>query len=166
MTPKNPFRVGMGVDSHRFQEKKTSKKLVLGGVEIKDHLALDSHSDGDVVLHALFNALSSAIGEKSIGQFFPDNDPKWKGVDSIVFLRTILDRIKKSDYLIGNVSITLECKTPKISPHSLAMIEKIANILNIHPADVALHATSGEGLTSFGKGEGIYGQAIILLYKK
>ncbi len=160
------FRIGMGVDSHRFQEKKTAKKLILGGVEIKDHIGLDSHSDGDVVLHALFNALSSAIGEKSIGQFFPDNDPKWKGVDSLVFLHTILDRIKKAGYLVGNVTVSLECKTPKISPHSEAMIEKMAAILKIERTEIALHATAGEGLTSFGKGEGIYGQAVILLYKK
>ncbi len=160
------FRIGMGVDSHRFLEKKTNKKLILGGVEIKDHIGLDSHSDGDVVWHALFNALSSAIGEKSIGQFFPDTDPKWKGVDSDVFIQEILKRISAKGYEVGNVTVSLECKTPKISPHSDAIIRRTAKIVGVKTDQVALHATTGEGLTSFGKGEGIYGQAIVLLSKK
>ncbi len=159
-------RIGFGVDSHRFQKKNTGKKFVLGGIEVPGQMPLDSHSDGDVILHALFNALSSAIGEKSIGQFFPDTDPKWKGVDSSVFIKEILSRIQKKGFAIENVVVSLECKAPKIAPIEAKIKEKVAKLLGIHIDCVALHATSGEELTPFGKGEGIYGQAVILLYKK
>ncbi len=160
-----PFRIGMGVDSHRFQEQMSEKKLVLGGIVAPGHLPLDSHSDGDVILHALFNALSSAIGEKSIGQFFPDTDPKWKGVDSTVFIHEIVKRVKKEGFEVGNVVISLECKTPKIAPHESSIKHNLSRVLGIPSEMIAIHATSGEGLTAVGKGEGISGQAVVLLYK-
>ncbi len=161
-----PYKIGFGVDSHGFEKKPTKKKLLLGGVHVPDHVGLDSHSDGDVILHAVFNALSSAIGEKSIGQFFPDHDPKWKGVDSEVFIQEIMKRIKKEKYAIGNVVISLECKRPKISPIEPKIKHNLSKLLGVSKKEIAIHATTGEGLTSFGKGEGIYGQAVILLYKK
>ncbi len=160
-----PFKVGFGVDSHRFEEKPTKKKLILGGVHVPEHVGLDSHSDGDIILHAVFNALSSAIGEKSIGQFFPDNDPKWKGVDSQTFIQEIMKQVKKEKYAIGNVVISLECKRPKISPIEPKIKHNLSKLLGVSEKEIAVHATTGEGLTSFGKGEGIYGQAVILLYK-
>ncbi len=163
---KGAFRIGFGVDSHRFLPQKTNKKLVLGGVKIKGHVGLDSHSDGDVILHALFNALSSAVGEGSIGQSFPDTDSKWKGVNSQIFIQEILSKIKKQKLEIGNVVISLECKTPKISPHEASIKHNLAELLGVPLGCIAIHATSGEGLTSFGKGEGIYGQAVVLLQSK
>ena len=163
----NNFRIGFGVDSHRLLAPGVSpeKKLIMGGVHIKDHVGVDSHSDGDLILHALINALSSAIGEKSIGQFFPDTDPKWKGVDSTKMVAHVLELVRKKGYKVGNVVFSLECKTPKISPYEAAIKQSLMRVLDI-PADcVAVHATSGEKLTAFGKGAGIYCQATILLHK-
>ena len=160
------FRIGFWVDLHRFQTGPSEKKLMLGGVLVPNHAGVDSHSDGDVILHALFNALSSAIGEKSIGQFFLDTDEKNKGKDSKEFIAAILDRVRKQGYTIGNVVFSLECKTPKISHLEKEIKQKVSALLDVDPSCVAVHATSGEGLTSFGKGEGIYCQAVVLLYKK
>ena len=162
---KEPFKVGLGVDSHRFQPTMSDKKFVLGGVVVPGHMPIDSHSDGDVILHSLFNALSSSIGEKSIGQFFPDTDPKWKGVDSAVFIEEILKRIRKENYEVGNVVVSLECKTPKIAPLEAKIKHNVSGLLGISVNCVAIHATTGEGLTSVGNGEGIYGQAVILLHR-
>ena len=161
------YRIGFGVDSHRLLplDVNPEKKLFLGGVHIPHHVGVDSHSDGDLILHALFNALSSAIGEKSIGQFFPDNDPQWKDVASTPMIAHMLELVREKGYRVGNVVFSLECKTPKISPHEVAIKQSIAALLDIPLDAVAVHATSGEGLTSFGKGEGIYCQATILLHK-
>ncbi len=160
----NPFRIGFGVDSHRLLSEKTDKKLILGGVEIAGHAGVDSHSDGDLILHALFNALSSAIGEKCIGQFFPDTDEKWKGKNSKEFVSHILRLVNEKGYRIGNVVFSLECKTPKISPYEQKIKQNISLLLGIPLDCIAVHATSGEKLTSFGKGEGIYCQCSVLLH--
>ena len=163
----NTFRIGLGVDSHRLLAVgvQPEKKLILGGVHIPDHAGVDSHSDGDLILHALFNALSSAIGEKSIGQFFPDNDEKWKGADSSKMIAQVLKLVREKGYRIGNVVFSLECKTPKIAPCELAIKQSVVKLLEIPLDCIAVHATSGEKLTAFGKGEGIYCQATILLHK-
>lgn len=163
----NTFRIGFGVDSHRLLAVgvQPEKKLILGGVHIPAHAGVDSHSDGDLILHALFNALSSAIGEKSIGQFFPDNDEKWKGADSSQMVMHILQLVREKGYHVGNVVFSLECKTPKIAPFELAIKHSVAVLLQIPLDCIAVHATSGEMLTAFGKGEGIYCQATILLHK-
>lgn len=161
------IRIGFGVDSHRLLTAgmQPEKKLLLGGVHIPNHPGVDSHSDGDLILHALFNALSSAIGEKSIGQFFPDNDEKWKGADSSQMIRHIMQFVQDKGYHIGNVVFSLECKTPKIAPHETAIKQSLSRLLEIPLDCIAVHATSGEKLTAFGKGEGIYCQATILLHK-
>lgn len=160
------FRIGFGVDSHRLLAIKTEKKLVLGGVEIFDSPGVDSHSDGDLILHSLFNALASAIGDKSIGEFFPDSKTENKGRPSVEFIATILPKITAKGYIIGNCVFSLECARPKISPHAEKIKVNVAAILGIAPSSVSVHATTGEGLTSFGKGEGIYCQAVVLLVKK
>lgn len=159
-----PFRIGFGVDSHRLLFEKTDKKLILGGVEIAGHAGVDSHSDGDLILHALFNALSSAIGEKSIGQTFPDTDEKWKGKNSKEFIAHILKLVKKEGYVVGNVVFSLECKTPKIFPYEQKIKQNISLLLQIPLNGIAVHATSGEKLTAFGNGEGIYCQCSVLLH--
>lgn len=159
------FRIGFGVDSHRFETTPTGKKFVLGGVVIPDAPGVDSHSDGDLILHSLFNALSSGIGEKSIGEYFPDTKDENKGRNSIDFVRHILTEVNEKGYRVGNVVFSLECKRPKISPHALKMRESVSRLLNIPLDAVAVHATTGEGLTSFGKGEGVYCQAVVLLEK-
>ncbi len=161
------IKIGFGVDSHRLLplDVHPEKKLILGGVEIRNHVGVDSHSDGDLILHALFNALSSAIGEKSIGQFFPDSNAKWKGKSSVEFVAHILELVHAQGYQIGNVVFSLECMTPRLAIYEVQIKQSISSLLQIPLGCIALHATSGEGLTSFGKGEGIYCQATILLHK-
>jgi 2-C-methyl-D-erythritol 2,4-cyclodiphosphate synthase len=159
------FRIGFGVDSHAFEETLTGKKLIIGGVEVPNHLAVKSYSDGDVIIHSLFNALSSAIGEKSIGQFFPDNDPVNMQRDSMNYISFIHPLVRKKGYVISNVVFSLECKTPKISPLESRIKEVLSRKLEISPGAISVHATTGEGLTSFGQGKGIYCQAVVLLEK-
>ena len=157
------FRIGLGIDSHAFETQVTEKAFLIGGVEIPSHLPVQSHSDGDVVLHSIFNALSSAIGEKSIGQFFPDTAEENKGKDSREFIRTILRKVREKNFLVENVVFSLECKTPKIAPIEMKIKQNVAALLNISPDAVAVHATTGEGLTSFGQGKGLYCQCVLLL---
>ena len=163
MTP--PFRIGFGVDSHAFEKTPTGKVFKLGGVVIPTAPGVDSHSDGDLILHSLFNALSSAIGEKSIGEYFPDTKEENSGRDSEEFIRLILKKIHDTGFEIGNVVFSLECKRPKISPHALQIKQNVARLLNVAEDAISVHATTGEGLTSFGKGEGVYCQAVVLLTK-
>ncbi len=159
------FRVGFGVDSHRFETTPTGKLFKLGGVIIPDAPGVDSHSDGDLILHSLFNALSSAIGEKSIGEYFPDTKKENSGRDSEEFIHLIQAKIKEKGFAIENMVFSLECKHPKISPHSEKIKQNLARILKMGVDSIAIHATTGEGLTSFGKGEGVYCQAVVLLNK-
>ncbi|MDP2666459.1 MAG: 2-C-methyl-D-erythritol 2,4-cyclodiphosphate synthase [Candidatus Diapherotrites archaeon] len=159
------FRIGLGVDSHAFENPRTEKKLIMGGVEVPHHVGMRSHSDGDVVLHALFNALSSALGEKSIGQFFPDSDTANKGKDSRQFVSFIMERARDKGYGVENVVVSLECQTPKIAPIEMDIRKNVSQLLNIPLDAIAIHATSGEGLTPFGQGKGIYCQCVVLLHQ-
>lgn len=162
---KRVYRIGFGVDSHRFEAVSTGKKLMLGGIEIPHPVGMESHSDGDVILHALYNALASALGEGSIGTAFPDSKEENQGRDSKEFVAHILQKTRQEGYIIQNVGVSLECKTPKINPHEKAFKESIAQLLGIKVEQVAVHATTGESLTAVGKGKGIYTQVIVLLEK-
>lgn len=160
------FRIGFGVDSHRFLSEMSDKKMILGGVEIPNHVGVESYSDGDVIYHSLFNALSSALGNKSIGEFFPDNDPVNMRKDSGEYIQFMMKLVKEKGFSISNVVFSIEGKRPKVAPHSVKIKESVAKILSISVEQVSVHATTGEGLTSFGKGEGVYCQAIVLLQKE
>lgn len=156
------FRVGLGHDSHSFVEEGI-KPLILGGMLIEGHKGLSGNSDGDVILHAVFNALSQAVGEHSIG-FYADPLCIEQGItDSREYLIIAYDMIKRAGYKIANVGISVECRTPRLEEISSMIKESIANILGILSNQVGITATTGEGLTAFGRGEGIQVWVVVSL---
>ena len=152
--------VGLGQDSHRFSLKK--KALVIGGHTIPNEPGLEANSDGDIILHALFNAISSAMGGRSLG-ISADEICKKGVTDSREYLVPLLDRMKKGNISIGNISISIEAKKPRLEQHHDAIKESLCRILAIHPSNIGLTFTTGEGLTSFGRGEGMGGLWIVTL---
>lgn len=158
------FRIGMGTDSHAFVPAK-GKRLMLGGVHIDHPDALQGDSDGDVLLHAAFNAIMSAIGDRGLGHYFNKNNMDRYGASEAI-LGLAMEKATEKGYRVNNVSITVEGQQPRLEKHIPAMQKRIGEILNVEPDCVGITVTSGETLSAFGKGEGIYGQAVILLYKK
>lgn len=156
-------KVGIGQDSHRFLKEKKTKELILGGIKIDYDFGLDGNSDADVVIHSLCNALSSAIGGESLSTWA---DKMYQdGIEnSVKYLEVVLEKIKENNYLIGNVSIAIEAKEPKLQSKIERMKNKLAEVLNINIKQVGITATSGEGLTAFGKGEGIQAFSIVNLF--
>ncbi len=156
------LRVGIGQDSHAFLTEETPKPLVLAGIVVPGEPGLSANSDGDVVVHALFNALSSAVGQHSLGVYA---DPLCgRGItDSARYLRIALDMVRAAGFTIGNVSICIEAKRPRIEPLVAGMREKIAGLLGVPTDRIGITATSGEGLTAFGRGEGIQALAVVSL---
>jgi 2-C-methyl-D-erythritol 2,4-cyclodiphosphate synthase len=136
-------RIGFGWDSHQFQP---GIPLRIGGVLIPHDRGLAGHSDGDVLLHALTDALLGAIGAGDIGTHFPPSDPKWKGADSVVFVREATKRIDKAGYVVGNVDSTLILAAPKISPHASEIQRHVAGLLGIDPSRVGIKAKTPEGM--------------------
>ena len=149
----NASKIGIGQDSHKFSSSK-NKKLVLGGFEIKNETGFEANSDGDVILHALFNALSTAIGEKSLG-FYADKMFKDGITDSKKYLEFILNKVKERNYKISNVAVMLEGKKPKIDEHIEKIKSSLSRLLKIREENIGIAATSGEKLTEFGKGNGM-----------
>ena len=149
----NASKIGIGQDSHKFSSSK-NKKLVLGGFEIKNETGFEANSDGDVILHALFNALSTAIGEKSLG-FYADKMFKDGITDSKKYLEFILNKVKERNHKISNVAIMLEGKKPKIDGHVGKIKKSLSRLLKIKEENIGIAATSGEELTEFGKGKGM-----------
>ena len=139
---RNP-RIGYGWDSHEF---KPGIPLKIGGVLIPHDSGLAGHSDGDVLLHALTDALLGAIAAGDIGTYFPPSDPKWKGADSVLFVQEALQRIEKAGYVVGNMDSTLILAAPKIGPHSRAIQENVAALLKVAPAQVGVKAKTPEGM--------------------
>jgi len=148
----NASKIGIGLDSHKFSDKK--KPLVIGSVKISDKNGFDANSDGDVLLHALFNALSTAIGYKSLG-FYADEMCKKGITDSKKYLEFILDKVHKKNLKISNVAIMLEGKAPKIDEHIDKIKNSLVKLLKIKKENIGIAATSGEELTEFGKGNGM-----------
>lgn len=157
------YRIGLGQDSHKFATDK--KPLVLGGVKISSSGGLAANSDGDVILHSLSNALSSAIGGDSLSTW-SDKMLKKDIRDSSKYLQVIFDKVKKTDFTLENVSIAVEAKKPYLKETVIKKIkQKIASLLQIKTSQVGLTFTSGEGLTAFGRGQGIQTTSIVLLSK-
>ena len=150
------WRAGHGADTHRFE---AGDHLMLCGVRVPHEMGLKGHSDADVGLHALTDALLGAIGDGDIGVHFPPSDPKWQGSASDVFLKHAAERIASRGGRIANVDVTLICEAPKIGPHRQAMREKIAEILGLAVERVSVKATTTEGLGYTGRAEGIAAQA-------
>ncbi len=156
------FRVGVGYDSHRLGE---NRRLVLGGVEVPFVKGLIGHSDADVILHAIGDALCGAAGLPDIGQLFPDTKDEWKDADSRELLKKIRDRVLDSGWQIGNVDAVLIAQQPKISPFVTQMRETIAGVLEISPDQINVRGKTAEGLGALGAGEGMACHAVCLLSK-
>ncbi len=154
------MRIGSGFDVHAFGP---GNHLMLGGVRIAFERGLDAHSDGDVVIHALCDALFGALALGDIGKHFPPSDPKWKGADSRQFLRHAALLLDQHGYRLGNADITVICEAPKIGPHADAMRANLAADLGVSIAQVSIKATTTEKLGFTGRGEGIAAQAVVLL---
>ncbi|MCD6434233.1 MAG: 2-C-methyl-D-erythritol 2,4-cyclodiphosphate synthase [Candidatus Diapherotrites archaeon] len=159
------YRIGIGIDSHRIISYKAEKPLILAGVKFDEKFSLKANSDGDVVLHALFNAISSALGLYSISRY-ADEMCKKGITDSREYVKVILQKMHEKGFSVENVAIALECKRPKIEPKVEEMKAAIAKLCGISKERVAITATSGEQLSAFGKGEGIYCIASCLLKKE
>ena len=154
------MRIGIGHDLHRFGP---GDHVMLGGVRIAHDRGLVAHSDGDVVLHALMDALLGAAGAGDIGQHFPDNDQRWKNADSGALLREVGRIIASRGFEIANCDVTLVAEAPRIAAHREAMCLNIARDLALARDRVNVKATTAEGLGALGRGEGIAAQAVVLL---
>ena len=154
------MRIGQGFDVHVFT---AGDHVMLGGVRIPHDQGLEAHSDGDVVLHALCDAILGALALGDIGVHFPPSDPQWKGADSRAFVRAVAAMITERGYRVGNVDVTVMCEAPKLKPHSLAMREVIAQDLGIAVDAVSVKATTTEQLGFTGRREGIAASAVCLL---
>lgn len=154
------MRIGMGYDVHRLVE---GRDLILGGVKISYDRGLLGHSDADVLLHAIMDALLGAAALGDIGKHFPDTDPKYKGASSIKLLEHVGQLVEKELYVIGNIDATIIAQRPKMAPHIEQMRENIAKALKIDKSQVNIKATTEEGLGFTGTGEGISSQAVACL---
>lgn len=157
------MRIGSGYDVHAFTE---GDSVVLGGIRIAHTHALLAHSDGDVLIHALCDALLGAMALGDIGVHFPPSDPRWKGVDSSVLLAHCHEMIRARGHELVNADITVICEMPKITPHVAAMRAHLAHVLKVSIAGISVKATTTEKLGFTGRGEGIAAHAVVLLEKK
>jgi len=156
------IRIGHGYDVHRLAE---NRKLIIGGVEIPFEKGLLGHSDADVLLHAVSDALLGAAALGDIGAHFPDTDEKYAGADSLKLLECVAELLKEKGYRVSNVDATLLAQRPKMAPHILKMRENIANALEIDTDSVSVKATTEEGLGFTGEGLGIAAHAVCLIEK-
>jgi 2-C-methyl-D-erythritol 2,4-cyclodiphosphate synthase len=154
------MRIGLGYDVHRLIH---GRKLVLGGITIAFEKGLEGHSDADVVVHSICDALLGAAGLKDIGVWFPDTDPAYKGINSLILLQKCNEMIRNKGLIIKNLDITVFAEQPKISPYREAMTKKIADCLNNEADAINIKATTTEGLGMIGKGEGIAAMCVVLL---
>ncbi|NYT81805.1 2-C-methyl-D-erythritol 2,4-cyclodiphosphate synthase [Alcaligenaceae bacterium] len=158
-----PFRVGQGFDVHALVE---GRPLIIGGVSIPHDRGLQGHSDADVLLHAITDAILGAAGMGDIGRHFPDTDPAYKGADSRVLLRTAMQKLRDAGWKVVNVDATIHAQAPKIGPHAPAMAANISADLGMDPADVNIKAKTNEGLGYLGRKEGIAATVVALLARK
>jgi 2-C-methyl-D-erythritol 2,4-cyclodiphosphate synthase len=157
------IRIGQGFDVHAFGE---GDHVFLGGVRIPHDRGVVAHSDGDVAIHALCDAMLGALALGDIGQHFPPGDPQWKGADSRAFLRRCNELIGERGWRVGNADITVVCERPKVGPHAPAMRELLASDLGVEMTSVSVKATTSEKLGFTGRGEGIAAQAVVLLVQR
>ncbi len=157
------FRVGTGFDFHSFEEGKT---LVLGGVVIPHDRGLKGHSDADALLHAIMDALLGAAGLKDIGSYFPDTDPKYREISSLLLLEKVYRLVRGKGFSVGNVDLTVIAEEPKIYPHIEAIKANLARTLHLKPDQIGIKATTMEGKGPIGRREGLAVQAVALLTKE
>ena len=154
------MRIGQGFDVHRLVPQ---RKLIIGGVDIQYHLGLEAHSDGDVLIHALCDALLGAAGLGDIGTHFPDSDASFKDVDSRVLLRRVMEKLRQHDLQLANADCTIIAQAPKMAPHIQQMRDHLAHDCGVSVDSMNVKATTTEKLGFTGRGEGIAAQAIVLL---
>ncbi|MEI7899204.1 MAG: 2-C-methyl-D-erythritol 2,4-cyclodiphosphate synthase [bacterium] len=151
------MRTGIGFDSHRLV---AGRRLVLGGVEIPHEHGLIGHSDADVLIHALCDALLGAVADGDIGQHFADNDPQWKDVDSIRLLGRVIERLARAGWRVVNTDVTVVAEAPKLLPHIPAMRTRLAEVMGIDRSRVSVKAKTNEGMDAVGRREGISAMAV------
>lgn len=155
-------RVGFGFDVHRLSE---GRPCILGGIEIPHHKGPLGHSDADVLIHAICDALLGAANLKDIGYHFPDTSAEFKSIDSKELLSRVVNLIRDKGYSIGNIDTTLVLEQPKIAPHIEKMRETLALVMNIEEEDISIKATTNEKLGFIGRGEGVTAYAVVLISK-
>lgn len=157
------MRIGLGFDVHRFSDEPGEFVIMLGGVPIPHDRSLVAHSDGDVIIHALVDALLGALALGDIGKHFPDSDPAFRDVDSRELLRTAYSKIIAEGYRLGNVDVTVIAEAPRIAKHVDDMRQVLCTDMEVEMAQVSIKATTAEKIGSLGRQEGIAAQAVVLL---
>lgn len=155
--------IGSGIDVHKFVD---GEFIILGGVKIPYHKKLEGHSDADVLIHSLVDAILGALGEGDIGEHFADTQEKWKGADSSIFLKFAMEKLKQHSATINNVDVTVIAQKPKISPYKNAIKENLSKIMQLDKSYINIKATTTEGLGFLGRKEGIMCQSTVLITKK
>ena len=156
----NDVRIGFGYDSHRFE---AGRRLVLGGVEFPNETGLAGHSDADVLIHAVIDAILGAAALGDIGSHFPDTDPRWANADSMQFLRAAVAEVRAAGYVVGNMDATVICERPKLRPHVDAIRARLAEALDVDVSAVSVKAKTNEGMDAVGEGKGIAVHCVALL---
>ncbi|MBE6381808.1 MAG: 2-C-methyl-D-erythritol 2,4-cyclodiphosphate synthase [Lentisphaerae bacterium] len=154
------MRIGFGYDSHVFDP---AKPLVLGGVSIPGCDGLKAHSDGDVLLHAVIDAIFGAAAMGDIGSHFPDTDPKWRGADSANLLEACVDEVSEAGFRIGNLDVTVICEKPRLRPQADAIRSRVASLLRVDVSRVSVKGKTNEKMDDVGAGRGIVVHAVVLL---
>jgi 2-C-methyl-D-erythritol 2,4-cyclodiphosphate synthase len=154
------MRIGYGYDVHPLGP---DRKLILGGIEIPHAKGLLGHSDSDVLVHAVCDALLGAMGEGDLGRHYPSSDPKYKGISSLKLLEDVIGKLKMKGYRVGNIDTVIVAQAPRLGPHLPAMQKKIAEVANIDPDSVNVKVKSGEGLDAVGHEEGMIAHAVCVI---
>lgn len=154
------LRVGHGIDAHRLVP---GRPLLLGGVEVPHDRGLEGHSDGDVATHALADAVLGAAGEGDLGRHFPSGEERWRGVSSLVLLHHAAELARQQGLVVDSAQVVVICERPRLAPHVEAMQQALAGALGVEPSQVAVSATSTDGMGMTGRGEGIAASAVVLL---
>lgn len=166
MNTKMQFRIGHGYDVHRFADKaEVDAHVTIGGVKIAHTHTLLAHSDGDVLVHALCDALLGALALGDIGQHFPDNDPDYRNYSSLVLLQQVMKLVRAEKWDVANADTTLVAEQPRFAPHIQAMRAALASAMNIQTAQISVKATTSEGLGFTGRQEGMACHAVVLLQR-
>lgn len=156
------IRIGSGFDVHQLKE---GRKFILGGIQIPSEKGILGHSDGDVLIHAICDALLGAAGLKDIGFYFPDTSAEFKDIDSTKLLAQVMILLNERNFKVGNIDTTVVCEKPKIKPYVDAMKEKLANIIGVDTDDISIKATTNEMMGFIGREEGIVAYASALIFK-
>ena len=158
----NDFKVGHGYDVHKLEK---GRKFVIGGIEINHHKGAVGHSDADVVIHVICDALLGALSLGDIGKHFPDTDQKYKGIDSKILLQKVISLVKKNKYQISNVDVSILLEKPKLRNHIDLMRDNLSNIMGINITQISVKATTTEGLGFVGREEGVAAHCVCLIKK-